>query len=305
MKNVFNTAFICGLALFFACHSEQETTKDSSVRKKIRIKGSDTEYLMVSELAKAYAAIHPNTEIITEGGGSNAGLIALTSGQCDICNSSREIKESELNGIKKSSAKLLPFIFSTDALAIITNYRVGVDSLSTDQITQLFCGEIKNWQELGGENLPVLLYGRNKSSGTRNYFTKKLLSYKRGSRIIECASNKAILDSVILKPGAVGYVGTGFLFDEKGKPNGAIWAMPVYVSGQRAVSPYQTEAVKRGEYVLTRPLYQNVVGAPEETARNFMLFELTKTGQDIVIKHGFFPINDLQTQINRLKGLTE
>lgn len=303
MKNVFNTLIIVTVALSFACDHKQENDQKTSSKKKISVKGSDTEYLMVKELASAYMAAHPNVEITVEGGGSNMGILALAEQKTDICNSSRELSEEELLSIKLNSVQPVPIMFSVDALAIITNYKVGVDSLSLDHITQLFSGRIKNWKELGGENLPVLLYGRDKSSGTRDYFIKKLLPGESSSKITECVSNKAILDSVINRAGAVGYVGAGFLFDSNGKPNGRIWAMPIYIPGHAPVSPYQIAAVKKGDYILARPLYQYINGVPNETIKDFMLFELTRIGQDIVIKHGFFPINDYQTQINRLQGL--
>lgn len=306
MKNVFfNVIIFSYLALSCACTGKHENQQKTDPQKKIRIKGSDTEYLMVKELAGAYMALHPEVEITVEGGGSNNGIAALAKQEIDICNSSRELNEDELLNIQSANVKVLPIMFSVDALAIITNYRVGVDSLSVEQIEQLYNGEIKNWKELGGEDLPVLLFGRDKSSGTRDYFFKKVLSGYAAAKITECVSNRAILDSTINNKGAVGYVGTGFLFDANGKPNGKIWAMPVYVPGHPGVSPYQITAVKKGDYILTRPLYQYLNGVPDQTIRDFMLFELTKTGQDIVMSHGFFPINDCQTQINRLQGLTQ
>jgi phosphate transport system substrate-binding protein len=194
-------------------------------------------------------------------------------------------------------------MFSVDALAIITNHLVGVDSLSMQHVSDLFSGKIKNWKELGGSDVSVKLYGRNKSSGTYDYFIDKFLALKPKGNIVECETNREILDAVINNEGAVGYVGVGFLHDESGKPNGKIWAAPIYIDSQQAVSPYQSLKVKKGEYVLTRPLYQYVNGVPNELIQDFILFELTKQGQDIVMSHGFFPINDYQTQINRLKGL--
>jgi phosphate transport system substrate-binding protein len=291
--------------VLFSCDGQKESNQESDVKEKITIKGSDTEYLMVKELASAYMALHPNLEIEVQGGGSNQGILELIEHEADICNSSRELSEAERLGFENKKEKVIPIMFSVDALAIITNYKVGVDSLSVEQIAKVFSGEIKNWKELGGENVPVILFGRDTTSGTRNYFSKKMLSGLSKGKITECISNAAILDSVINTRGAVGYVGAGFLFDSAGKPNGKIWAMPVYIKGSQAVSPYQIAAVKKGDYVLTRPLYQYINGGASEAVKDFIYFELTKVGQDIVTKHGFFPINDYQTQINRLKGLIE
>lgn len=294
-------ALIFAVSLFSACRPGE--TQSQVTEGIIRIKGSDTEYAMVQHLAETYMAEHPEVKITVEGGGSNKGIEALVNDHTDICNSSREIKELETSAISKKNVKAIPIIFSVDALAIITNYKVGVDSLSIHEVSSLFSGEIKNWKELGGDDLPVKIFGRNTSSGTHDYFTEKFLSGKSQETIHECATNLEVLNAVIDTPGAVGYVGAGFLLDSNGKPNGKIWAMPIYIDHHAAVSPYQSAAVKKGEYVLTRPLYQYVNGTPNKLIQDFILFELTKRGQDIIMEHGFFPINDHQTQINRLKGL--
>lgn len=309
MKYFHTLAFIpvvIGTALLhFSC--QQNTSHDIKEKqtKVIRIKGSDTEFAMVRDLAEAYTKDHPEVRIEVEGGGSNKGIDALGENEIDICNSSREIKSEEIAAIAAKKIKAVPIIFSTDAMAIITNYKVGVDSMSIDQLARLFSGKIKNWKELGGDDLPVRLFGRDLSSGTRNYFYNKILSGMPAGDITECNSNESVLNAVVSHSGAVGYVGTGFLFDSNGRPNGKIWAMPIYIENHAAVSPYQSSAVKKGEYVLTRPLYQYVKGVPDELIQDFILFELTKRGQDIVMKHGFFPINDHQAQINRLKGLSD
>jgi phosphate transport system substrate-binding protein len=299
---------IISLFVFLRCENKENNkgdkeSKETVTNKVIKIKGSDTEFLMVKDLAEAYMAEHPNVNIIVEGGGSNKGIEALTRHEIDICNSSKELSDEEISALVEKKIDPNPIMFSVDALAIITNYQVGVDSLSVEQVSMLFSGQVKNWKELGGDNVPVSLYGRDKSSGTRDYFLKKFLSELKPGSIKECVSNAAVLNSVINNKGGIGYVGAGFLLDSTGKPNGKIWAMPVYIDNHIAISPYQSAAVKKGEYILTRPLYQYINGTPGELIEDFILFELTKRGQDIIMKHGFFPINDYQTQINRLKGL--
>jgi len=285
-----------------ACNTGKPTDdiKNSNV---LHIKGSDTEYQMVKALAAEYMRLHPEITIHVEGGGSNEGIKALLNHKTDICNSSHFIKDSDLMIGRNNNISPNPIIFSVDAVAIITNYRLGVDSLSITQITRLLNGEISNWKELGGGDIPVTIYGRNKSSGTQDYITEKFIKNTPKTQIVELSTNDEIVEHVKKNIGGIGYVGAGFLIDSTGKPNGKIWAMPIYLDNQKAYSPYETEAVKNGEYVLTRPLYQYVNGAPGGVIEDFILFELTRKGQDIVKRFGFFPTNDNQQQINRLKGL--
>lgn len=101
----------------------------------------------------------------------------------------------------------------------------------------------------------------------------------------------------------IGYTGVGYLMADNEKPKGNVWAMPVYIEGQKAYSPYEIKSVHSGEYPVTRPLYQYINSAHSEMITNFILFELSVEGQQMVRRFGYFPINDYQKEINRVKGL--
>lgn len=288
----------------FSCNPKKPETPAGVNGNVIRIKGSDTEYHMVKALANAYMAEHPGISIVVEGGGSHAGFRALAGREADIGNASHQMGADDIQAAKANGVDPNPIIFSVDAVAIITNYKLSIDSLSTTQVSKLLSGEVANWKELGGADVPVTVYGRNQSSGTQDYIREKFLNGCRHALTVELETNDDIVAHVMSDVGGIGYVGAGFLIDSTGKPNGKIWAMPVYIDGQQAHSPYETAAVKSGDYVLTRPLYQYVNGVPGHLVQDFILFELTKRGQEIVKRFGFFPLNDNQQQINRLKGLS-
>lgn len=271
----------------------------------ICIKGSDTELWMVKELAKIYSAENKFINIQVDGGGSGRGFEALINKDCDIANASREIMDLEKHAAIKSNVNPIPIMFAVDALAIITNSHLGVDSLSTKQLGDIFSGRIKNWKELGGPDLTIHLYGRDSASGTFYYFRDKFIKDGYDVMMKHLTGNADIVKAVQYDLGGIGYAGLGYLTDENGKPKGNIWAMPIYIDGSRAFSPYEIHAVKRGDYVLTRPLYQYINGKPDEKIYDFMMFELSKRGQEIVRKFGYFPINDYQKEINRLNGLID
>ena len=73
-----------------------------------------------------------------------------------------------------------------------------------------------------------------------------------------CSSNDEIVHLVSQTHGAVGYAGAGLLYEKHGKPNDTNWTMQIYINHQRAISPYESAKVKRGEYILTRPLNQYI-----------------------------------------------
>lgn len=272
-------------------------------RNTIVIKGSDTELPMVKDLASLFKKENSEITIDLNGGGSSVGIEALINGETDIANSSRAMKPTEIERANRNGVNPTPIMFSVDALAIITHSQLGVDSLSTDQLMQIFSGLITNWKSVGGPNMPIVIYGRDSLSGTYSYLKDKFIRAPYSASMKHLHGNAEIVKAVQSDKAGIGYAGVGFLMDENGKPNGSIWAMPIYIKGSRAYSPYEVSAVKKGDYVLTRPLYQYINGKPRSQIYNFIMSELTLRGQEIIKKHGYFPINDYQTEINKLNGL--
>ncbi|MES2512561.1 MAG: PstS family phosphate ABC transporter substrate-binding protein [Bacteroidota bacterium] len=272
-------------------------------RNTIIIKGSDTELPMVKDLSRAFRREHTEVTIDLSGGGSGVGIEALINNETDIANSSREMKQVEILRAKKNGVNPIAIMFSVDALAIITHSKLGVDSLSTEQLVQIFSGQITNWKDVGGPDLTIVIYGRDSVSGTYSYLKDKFIRAPYSAKVKQMHGNAEIVNAVQNNKAAIGYAGVGFLMDENGKPNGNIWAMPIYLKGSRAYSPYEVAAVKKGDYVLTRPLYQYINGKPKTQIYDFIMSELTLRGQDIIKMHGYFPINDYQSEINRLNGL--
>lgn len=301
MKRFYFSIFLS--LFFYSCEYKNNELKEIENNNLIIIKGSDTELPMVSELANTFMSQNKEINIIISGGGSSLGIEALINNEADIANSSREIKTYELEKAKKHGVTIRPIMFSVDALAIITNSKLGVDSLSTENLKQIFSGEIANWKFFGGPDLPIKIYGRDTLSGTFSYIKDKFIRDSKNTHFKELKSNSEIVTCIQNDLAGIGYVGVGFLMDIYGKPNGKIWAMPIYLKNSRAYSPYETDAVKNGDYVLTRPLYQYIKEKPRNQIYQFMLSELKSEGQEIIKKHGYFPINDYQAEINKLNGL--
>jgi phosphate transport system substrate-binding protein len=196
----------------------------------------------------------------------------------------------------------VPVIIAVDAVAIITHPHVGIDSLSMTQLGKLFSGEIKNWKEIGGADLPVVVIGRNENSGTYHYLLDHLRinGFAPGATIKP--GNAEILDAVSTREGALGYVNLGSIYDDEGKPRKNIWVAGLYVEGSIAYSPYRTEYVLNGEYPLTRPLYQYVDRNSSETVRDFIRLELSKEVQTGLQARGYFPIAAIHAEMNRKNG---
>ncbi len=305
MKQI--TVFLFISILLTNCKQEQKKQDPELTeilkRNTIVIKGSDTELPMVKDLASSFKKENFEITIDLSGGGSSIGIEALINNETDIANSSRAMKPVEIERAKLNGVNPTPIMFSVDALAIITHSQLGVDSLSTEQLMQIFSGEVTNWKSVGGPDMTIVIYGRDSLSGTYSYLKDKFIRAPYSAKMKHLHGNAEIVAAVQNDKAGIGYAGVGFLIDENGKPNGSIWAMPIYIKGSRAYSPYEISSVKKGDYVLTRPLYQYINGKPRSQIYNFIMSELTLRGQEIIKKHGYFPINDYQTEINKLNGL--
>ena len=262
-------------------------------QKMMQIKGSDTLVNLVQILAEEFMAKNPRTPIAVLGGGSGTGIAALINNTCDVANHSRPMKDKEYQQAKDGGVITRTFIIAIDGLSVIINPGNGVDKLGMDQIGAIYRGEITNWQEVGGANQAISLYGRQSNSGTFVFFQEHVLGNQDYSADMKRMNGNAqIVEGVMADKAGIGYVGVGYIVDQKsGKVRPGIKVLNVSktASGE-AFSPLNKAAVDSGDYPIARPLFQTTNGIPAGAVKAFLEFELSPEGQKIVEKEGFFPI---------------
>lgn len=287
------------MLLFLACKPKPNILANSDEGKiKIKIRGSESELNLVNYFASEFCDENKNVIIRAVGGGSGTGIESLLESNVDLAISSRPINEDELEDAQTRGLVPVPVIVGLDAVAIITNHKVGVDSLSLDKLTRIFNGSIRNWKEVGGEDTPIKVYRRGDKSGTYFYISDRLGIKEYALGTIVKGGNNEIIEAVKKDKGAISYVGLGSLTDANGRPNPNVWAIRTFYDGGKAHSPYEIEAVKSGEYPLVRPLYQYVIGFPKGYILEFLKFELKEAQQMKIEAHGYFPITPVHHQIN-------
>ena len=251
--------------------SEGETLSGS-----LTIEGSDTIVNLSQALAEDYMAANPEVMITVKGGGSGAGIAALLNGTVDFANASRNVKDEEKEEATKLGVSPVENTIALDGIAVIVNLDNPVKALTTEQIGQIYRGEITNWSEVGGSNTPIVLLGRDTSSGTYEYFFEAVVGednqYSKEMRNLQ--SSQAIVDEVANTAGAIGYVGMGYL-DAK--------IHSLTVDGVEG----SVENVKAGTYPLSRGLYMVSNGAPEGLGAAFLEWTMGAEGQAIVADEGF------------------
>ena len=240
-----------------------------------RVKGSDTLLPLTQELAEIYLDEHPDAEVIVTGGGSGVGIAALPENTTDM-------KFAEI-GLEATEV-----IVAYDALAVIVHPSNPVDSLTREQLEAIFRGKITNWQEVGGEDRKIVVYSRETSSGTYEFFKESVLDNKNYmSSILSMPATGAIIQSVRQTKGAIGYIGLAYL-------NRFVKPLAVSYDGGRHYALPSVETAADGSYPIVRPLYYYYDARKEAEVSPFISFVLSPEGQESVLEQGFIPVKDEQ-----------
>lgn len=266
----------------------------------IVIRGSDTEVNLVLRLAETYMARDSSVSIAVTGGGSGTGVAALINKKTDIANSSRAFQAAELELAEARGVDVLPIVFAIDALSFIVNESLPIDSLTLEQVRAIYTGEVTDWSAYGGPPLPISLYGRQGNSGTFMYVQEEILRQDYSPDMKQMNGSSQIVESIKQDRAGIGYVGIGYILNEYEELTDGLKALSIRGEGQdRAISPTRTANIRGGDYVVTRPLYQYLDGEPSGKLKDFLEFELSETGQEIVAENGYFPVTEKYRRMNQ------
>jgi phosphate transport system substrate-binding protein len=256
----------------------------------IENKGSDTMVNLALAWAETYGRLHPQVQIAVTGGGTGTGIAGLISGTVDMTNASREIKPVERAQAEANGIEPVEHVVAGDAIAIVVHPSNPVRALTISQLTDIYSGKITNWQEIGGEDRPIVLLSRESNSGTHVFFLEEVL---RGGRADDrtlfspdtllMPSSEGISAEVRQNPNAIGYDGLGYVtHDQK--------VVPVAPEGAGDPIMPSIETVRNGSYPIARELFIYTAGEPAGRVRDYLDWILSAEGQEIVGELGFVPI---------------
>ena len=258
------------------------TTLCSHVQAQ-RIKGSDTVLPIAQQTAERFMALDPNARVTVTGGGSGVGISALLDKTTDIAMASRSIKFGETMKAKKLGEDLTEAIIANDALAVVVHPSNPVNQLTREQLEGIFRGKITNWKEVGGEDRKIVVYSRETSSGTYEFFKESVLknkNYMAGS--LSMPATGAIIQSVSQTRGAIGYVGLAYVSHR-------IKTLAISYDGQHFAEPSLENAIDKS-YPIVRPLYYYYNAQDSARVAPLMRFILSDEGQEIIKKSGYIPV---------------
>ncbi len=184
----------------------------SAVAADINMKGSDTLVILAQKWAEVYMQKNPDVKIQVTGGGSGTGFAALQNQQTDLADASRPIKAKEKEACLKAFGKLpTEYKVALDGLSVYVNEQNSLKQLSLEQLKDIFTGKVRNWKEIGGQDLPITIYSRENSSGTYEFFKEHVLKGQDFAASAQAmAGTAALLQGVANDPKAIGYGGAAY-----------------------------------------------------------------------------------------------
>jgi phosphate transport system substrate-binding protein len=267
----------------------------AQARTVIQNKGSDTLVNVAQAWAEEYQNIDSDVAVEVSGGGSGTGIAAMINGTVDIANSSRKMKDKEVDLAKSKGQNPVQHIVGYDALAVFLHHDNPMDSMSIEQLAAIYGedGPTNSWTDLGVEvpgckGQEMVLVSRQNNSGTYAYFREAVLGkkrdYKLGTR--DMHGSKDVVDLVEKTPCAIGYSGLAYATDH------LKLACISKMDGEDCVAP-SVAAASDGSYPIARPLYMYTNGEPEGKVKEYLDWIFSDVGQCIIKKKGYAPVRDV------------
>ena len=276
-KNIITSLFALAFLTFFSCKGG-----GGGAENVITVKGSDTMVQLAQQWAEKYMALHKDAQIQVTGGGSGTGISALINGTTDICTASRPMKDAEKQQMLiKYKAPVTETVVARDGITIYFHPNNSVKELSFDQLKKIYLGEIKNWKEVGGNDAPIITYGRENSSGTYSFFKEHVLENKDFANSVQTLPGTAAVVNAVKKDvNGIGYGGAGYAKEIK--------ECPIKKDAAGAALLPIKENIDNNSYPLSRNLYLYTSKAPEGKTKEFIDWILSPAGQEVVTKEGYF-----------------
>ena len=274
--------------------------------------GSSTVFPLSERMSELFQQEGYSGNITVDSIGTGAGFERFCkTGETDISNASRKIKDTEAEACKALATPRDPIAFrvGTDALTVVVNADNDfVTALTKEQLGKIFTGQFAKWSDVD-PSYPaeaILVYGPGADSGTFDYFNEVIVAplYPNAAGKADTAAGKTALlglagaqfseDDNVLVQGvegskyAIGYFGFAYFNENKGK------LKAVAVEG---VEPSQA-TVDDGTYPISRPLFiysdANILKEKPQVAA-FIYFYLTNVDNEIS-DVGYFPAPDAELQ---------
>ena len=222
--------------------------------------------------------------------GSSTGFKGLKLGNADLGMASRRVKPKEVTELKSQLGNLNKVgnehIIGLDGLAIIVNQNNPIQHISTEKLSKVFSGEINNWAQLGGSDLPINVFSRDAKSGTWDTFKNLVLkkfNRKLAAAAVRLESSSQLSTLISQDEASIGFIGLNYVLHNK--------ALAISEGvGTTAIFPTRF-TIGTEDYALSRRLYFYTPTSASNMVKDFAQFAISQQGQDIVEKTGLISQN--------------
>jgi phosphate transport system substrate-binding protein len=227
---------------------------------------------------------NPEAVIQVSGGGSGTGIAALINGTTDICQASRLMKGKEIKLAKKAGVKPVKVPVALDGIAVYVHNDNSIEALSLQQLKAIYTGEITNWQEIGGPDKRIIVYGRENNSGTYVFFKEHVLEREDYTVYTQTLPGTAAVVNAISKdPYGIGYGGIAWA-------KGVKFVAVKTSDSTEAIMPTE-ETVSSGVYPISRHLYWYFNGDPTGQLSKLVRWALSVDGQSLAAEIDYVPLS--------------
>jgi phosphate transport system substrate-binding protein len=271
---VITAAIIVGLGIGWIAAKKQPPLS------KVTVVGSSALQPLTEAVMKEYRTINPHTSITVQGGGSGTGLSQVQAGAINI--GSSDIFAEQKDGIDKQ--KLRDHIVAVSGIVPIVNRDLGIKDLSLTQLRQIYTGQVSNWRQLGGPDLPITVINRATGSGTRVTFEQVVLKGQRSINAQEQDSNGTVKEIVARTPGAISYISAAYLSSQ---------VQPLKIAGVAATA----QNITTNRWPLWSYEHMYTQQKPTKATQQFINYMQSKQVQQTLVKQAHYVnIHDMRVQ---------
>ena len=277
-------------------------------KEPLSLAGSETMHEMILLLTNEFQKQNQNYLTDVRGGGSKLGIDALIGGIVDIAMVSRVLKPEEKESLNQDK-NLEEIVIAYDGAAIIVHPDNPINSIDLLTLSDIFTGKIKNWKELGGDDIPIETVIRNNFSGTGLFFKEHVVqkqdlgdsffdpSATYTSSAIVVDDNIELANKVAGLRGSISYIGMGSAASSGSKIKIIAYSRK---KEDEPVAPTIQNLINR-KYRLARGLYLVYKNENKKAVDEFVTFATGEVGQKIILKSGYLrsTLEEVEVKANR------
>lgn len=259
----------------------------------IEIDGSSTVFPISSAVGEIFMDEKgDDVKVNTGRTGTGGGFKRFVTGETDISDASRPIKDSEAAQAKENGVEYSELKVGTDGISVVVHPESPLTTITTEQLEEIWKSgsTVKKWSDVDPSwpDAEIKLYGPDAESGTFDYFNEEILGDEGSPRsdYVASSDDNVLLNGVAGDVNALGYFGYAYYVNGKDK----VKALSVASGDGEAVEP-TAENIESGKYApLSRPLFIYVNDAKVKASpvlKEFLKLYVSEEGMKLVEQVGY------------------